>query len=286
MGAVPTSNAAAVGSVPRIPDQILQSVFYLYPTMEDAQNAERRGGCGFIVDVPNDGTGQNDRYAISNIHVVLSGCTFMRLNRTDGGTEVIEVAQPAWRTHSDGDDIAVAVFRPDNEADLAISGLQWKDLVGTTPEGFKDRMKELNVGIGDDVFMVGRFISHEGKQRNQPLARFGNIAMMPGEPVLDGRGLLVEAFLIEMRSLPGFSGSPVFLYVGPGSYRGNDTMMPFYEEQIGLLGIDTGHKMLSSEIIDKGTGKPLNMTWYVLQNTGVAIVAPVWRIRDVIDNGV
>jgi hypothetical protein len=58
--------------------------------------------------------------------------------------------------------------------------------------------------------------------------------MMPGAQVEDGRGLRVEAFLTEMRSLPGFSGSPVFVYIGSGSDRGNGTMMPFYSQNIGV----------------------------------------------------
>ncbi len=60
-------------------------------------------------------------------------------------------------------------------------------------------------------------------------------------------------------------------------------MMPFFSETIGLLGIDTGHKMLPSTVKDKATNKTADVPWYVLEHTGVAIVAPVWKIRDVLD---
>src|SRR5438445_660680 len=90
--------------------------------------------------------------------------------------------------------------------------------------------------VGGTGFLLGWFISHSSKQTNQPLARFGNIAMMPGEKVVDGRGLRVEAYLVEMRSLSGYSGSPVFVYLAPGSYRGEGKgMMPFYQEAIGMI---------------------------------------------------
>ena len=56
-------------------------------------------------------------------------------------------------------------------------------------------MNDLNMGVGDEVFMLGRFISHSGIQKNQPLARFGNIALMPDERILDGRKLRIEAYL-------------------------------------------------------------------------------------------
>ncbi len=85
---------------------------------------------------------------------------------------------------------------------------------------------------------------------------------------------MVDAYLVEMRSLPGFSGSPVFLHIGPASYRGDGTMTPFYEDDYTLLGIDTGHKLLPSQVRDKTTGRPADVPWRVLQNTGVAIVAP------------
>jgi hypothetical protein len=266
--------------LPRIPDQLLHSVVYFYLTARDAENASRSGGTGFFVDVRSQVTKQPFRYVITNRHVA-HNCGFLRLNTADGGTDVLEIPSTAWVDHPDGDDIsAAAVAAPD--PNWAATALEWDSFVGSR-QFSEARMKELNVGVGDDVFMLGRFIAHGGRQQNQPLARFGNIAMMPGEPVLDGRGLHVEAFLVEMRSLAGFSGSPVFVYIGPGTYRGDGRMMPFYSENIGLIGIDTGHKILTSPVIDETTKKPVDPPCTVVQNSGVAIVAPVWKIRDVLD---
>jgi hypothetical protein len=269
--------------VPRIPENILSSVFYLYPTAEEAENGTNRGACGFFVDVRSEATQQTHRYCVTNIHVAFGGCTFLRLNTQAGGTEVFEVPISAWKSHSNDEiaDVALAAFRHPDSSRLDISAIQWEDLAGTAAE-WEAHCRNWNVGVGDDVIMVGRFVGHDGKQRNQPLVRFGNIAMMPGEHVLDGRGELVEAYLVEMRSLPGFSGSPVFLYIGPADYRGNGTMSKFYEEHFALLGIDTGHKMLTSEIRDRTTRKLAEVPFYVLQNTGVAIVAPASKIRDVL----
>jgi hypothetical protein len=53
------------------------------------------------------------------------------------------------------------------------------------------------------VFMVGRVITHEGKQKNLPSARFGNITMMPVEPLRHMRGINQESFVVEMRSIGG-----------------------------------------------------------------------------------
>ena len=106
-------------------------------------------------------------------------------------------------------------------------------------------------------------------------------AAMPGALVRDGRGLDVEAFLVEMRSLSGFSGSPVFVYMGPGTYRGNSTMMPFYSETIGLMGIDTGHKASIAPIEHRASGPETDLV--VRLNTGISIVAPIWRVAEAID---
>ena len=213
-------------------------------------------------------------YLVTNMHVALCADRCLRINMTSGETEIVEVPGSAWVGHFNGEDIAVCAFEP--KAHWAVDAIAWDDLAVS-----RSRMTELNAGVGDDVFMLGRFISHQGVQLSQPLARFGNISMMPGEPVLDGRNFKVEAFLVEMRSLAGFSGSPVFVYMGPGTYRGNGTMMPFYSETIGLLGIDTGHKTTFARVRDRRTGDDRELE--VALNTGVSIVVPVWKIKEVLD---
>lgn len=258
--------------MPRVPDQLLHSVVYLFTSADDAKNGEGPGATGFLVDLKSE-VGRVCRYLVTNQHVACGAERFVRFNTRDGA-DVRRVLGVEWTSHRNGNDVAVALMAemPDS---WTVTGIDWDAVCPTT-----ERLLELNVGIGDDVVMVGRFAAHTGRLRNQPLARFGNIAMMPGEQVLDGRGVSVDAYLVEMRSLPGFSGSPVFLMIGPGSYRGDKKMMPFFTECIGLLGIDTGHKTLDSKVIDIGTGQPANADWRVSQNTGVAIVAPYTKVHE------
>lgn len=42
-----------------------------------------------------------------------------------------------------------------------------------------EEVRELNVGPGDECYMVGRLATHGGRLTNSPVARFGNIALMP-----------------------------------------------------------------------------------------------------------
>ena len=60
-------------------------------------------------------------------------------------------------------------------------------------------------------------------------------------------------------------------------------MVPFYENPIALLGIDTGHKRVSNPVMDEATGEPSQPRQLVKQNSGVAIVAPYYKIRELIE---
>ena len=268
--------------MPRIPDVLLESVVYLFKDEESAQAGTGAGGTGFVVDVPGNSATRHT-YVLSNVHVVRNGCSTLRLNTTDGGVETLTLPLEAWIDHEDGDDVCAAPIELDHEG-WAVTALPWEDFCPT-----EERFEELNVGVGDDVLMIGRFSGHTGKQQNAPLARFGNIAMMDDERVKDGRGLDVDAYLVEMRSMPGFSGSPVFVVIGAGSYRGAygtekaAQMMPFYSETIGLLGIDTGHKPITHPVLDPNTDKPVDPLTVVKQNSGVAIVAPYYKIDHLLN---
>ena len=67
----------------------------------------------------------------------------------------------------------------------------------------------MNIGIGDEAIAIGRFINHDGNQRNQPSVRFGAIAQMPKDKIRTDTGEQ-DAFLVEIKSISGYSGSPVF----------------------------------------------------------------------------
>lgn len=249
--------------MPRIPDQLQHSIAFLYTDAESACSGVEAGGTGFVVSVTTK-SGRCRTFLVTNIHVIGQGAGTARVTCVDGSVLLLQPKH--WTYHIEGDDVAVALLS--SEESQRVSAINWTEVAATAK-----RLGELNAGVGDDVFMLGRFVSLTGKQKNSPLARFGTIAMMPGELVVDGRGCKVEAFLVEMRSLSGFSGSPVFIYMGPGTYRGDGRMMPFYSEQIGLIGIDTGHFQLKTSVLGDASG-------FVNLNSGVSIVAPVWKIGE------
>jgi hypothetical protein len=143
---------------------------------------------------------------------------------------------------------------------------------------------------GDDVFFVGRFIGHDGRQQNAPTVRFGHLALMPSR-IRAPSGRVAESFLVEGRSLPGYSGAPVFVYRMPyGAVFGDSSPgggMQTITRPV-LLGVDWVHladyrKVLKS---DKKTpfkdaeGKEL----FVEQNSGMMGVVPAWKLIQLLND--
>jgi hypothetical protein len=117
------------------------------------------------------------------------------LNRTAGGLEFLETQARDSYQHPHGDDVAALPLAMD------FSEIKYHPVdlrMFLTPE----LVESEDIGIGDETFMVGRFINHEGKQRNAPAIRFGSIAMMAEEKMTTDFGTEQESFLVEIRSLP------------------------------------------------------------------------------------
>lgn len=136
--------------------------------------------------------------------------------------------------------------------------------------------------------MIGRLISMEGDTKNTPAVRFGNISMLPDEPIVNRYGHPQETFLIDSRSIPGYSGSPVFLILFPPSPR-----PPHYYTMVDveydsawhgpfLLGIDWFHPHNYEELHDEKM-EPISPKKYVKASTGMAGVIPAWRLSDLIN---
>lgn len=262
--------------MPRISDQLLDCVIYLYRTRHEAESGEGYGGSGFLVAVPAEQLGPNERfyYAVTNRHVVFQyASSVIRLNTHDGQKDILETDQESWISHPDGDDLAIL--------NIGLNPALHK-FRGIPPSMFvtSDTIKTEDIGPGDDTYMVGRFVSHEGKQRNQPSVRFGNIAMMPGEPLKHPLGHFQDSFVVEMRSVSGYSGSPVFLHVLPFASRPGVTG---YSGGRGpwLLGVDWGH-IFDKELVRNEVGDVVSNKWHVRANSGMIGVVPAWRLNEMI----
>ena len=293
----------------RIPDHMVQCSFDLYKSKEDASNAAKSGGCGFLVRVPSPVREGGYVYAITAKHLIDDGFYVMRINRKQGDSVAIDAEPTDWVPHPDGDDVAVFDLKVANDFEY------WS--VSTELFIRQETIEAYKIGYGDDTFLIGRLVVHSGRTRNQPVVRFGNISLMPNadEPIKQKDRPPQEAFLVECRSISGFSGSSVFVttsqtYIGEDAQR----LVAFRQKEMGfdssmqetslrltpvamdipnagpwLLGLDTGHlrhwgllhdekrKEIKVEVDGKKSSVQVEM------NTGFSVVIPSWRIKQILD---
>lgn len=289
--------------MPKIAQHYLDCSVYLYDSQQAAEAGENFGGSGCLIQVESDphtkraadGRPTKDvvyfpphLYAVTNAHVV-RGFPVIRLNTVDDTIDVLNLSVNDWICHPNGDDLAVAPIQ------LPTSKHNYFPL-NSAYFVHRDDMERGTIGAGDDTFMVGRFITHGGRQRNTPSLRFGSIAMLPFDNVKLESGHSQEAFLVETRSISGYSGSPVFVYrpketrvAAPPRDRfdlrsnwGGESRYTAITDLVGipeLLGIDCGHIQKYEKVVDR-IGNPHPQGWKVSSNTGMAIVIPAWRLVD------
>jgi hypothetical protein len=269
--------------MPRIDDLILDCTIYLYPSVADAEDGKSVGGTGFLVGVLSE-VHQNyyHVYAVTTSHVIREGMSpVIRLNTKDGSKDVLRRELGDWKHHTEGDDLAICPI------DLS----ERYQYLFIATDLFLDRemVTRYRLGPGEDVFMVGRFVNHEGRQKNLPTVRFGNIAMMPFEPMRTKSGIMQESFLIECRSLGGYSGSPVFVWILPGTHRpwyaGGYSFKGQSLEGPWLLGIDWCHLPNYEPIYQSDKETRVAGNWVARSNTGMAGVIPAWRLFDFLNIG-
>ena len=300
--------------MPRIPRRVINSVFYLYESREDAEQGKKPGGTGFIVQY-NERPGLH-LYGVTNWHVACQGCSVIRINTKDGGTDIIDLDPSEWHFVPGKHDIAVVPLNLNlqlHEAAAVSTGLFAK------PTAYRPNA----IGVGDDAFMIGLFVDHGGAATNVPSARFGNVSMLadPNARIRLSTGYHAESFIVDMHSRTGFSGSPVFAYRTFGSELsenpnkgvpfddlhidqfqsrpiGTRSANPIYGRLSGyigsrqmfrLLGIHWGQFpetwLLSerSRLIAEGNRYLVFDGAYVEGMSGMTCVAPAWQILEVLE---
>lgn len=182
---------------------LLDATFFLYPSVEDAERGTQFGGSGVVVGVPL--SSRPDllvRYAVTNWHVACSsGSSVIRLNLPDGGVHIIDKDPSEWTFLPGKQDLAAVPLLLPRSIQPA--------LVPTTIFIADDEKSDAHVG--DDIFMVGRFIDFDGHETNRPATRFGTISMMDA-PITQPTGFRGRSIIVDMHSRTGFSGSPVYVY--------------------------------------------------------------------------
>ena len=194
----------------------------------------------------------------------------LRLNYKTGQAKWIDSAVKDW------------YFHPDPAVDVAVARFPWMaeidHVVFPLAACLNDSIiREESIGAGNEVFLSGLFHLHSGERNNLPIVRIGNIAAMPNEKIDTPRGP-VAAYLIEVRSIGGLSGSPVFITFGlTRSVAG----LPLGTAKFFLLGVMHGHfdtteSDLVDEVLSDSAAPPKSV------NMGIAVVTPAEKILEVI----
>jgi hypothetical protein len=201
--------------------------------------------------------------------------TWLRVNRRHAGSMHLEIPPGRWVCHETADVAVLPLALNIHTFDY----LYYPVRNGATAEFIKQHA----VTPGEDVFITGLLISHPGKSRVLPIVRVGNIAAFPGDPInlMTGQD---SAYLVEVRSLGGLSGSPAFVHLLPmhADARGNVGSITGAIASTGktyLMGLVHGF-FPTAENDPDGIGEwaqePLN--------TGISVVVPLERVLDIIDS--
>ena len=221
----------------RISEDMLRSVVFVCSRGRDGTYTEQ--GTAFGVSIADSPTpGYSQAYLVTARHVI-DVCertgdrrVHLRINTTDGRFRYVEVGENLWWKPNDAG-VDIAFLALDYSPDLDLCPLDWEVL------GTEDAFEHYSLGIGDPLAIVGLFTSVTGRQQNRPIVRSGNIAAMPDEPILEGDDEPPYlAYLVEMRSTGGLSGSPVLAVLGYARDAQGELVRT---RQFLLIGLIRGH---------------------------------------------
>ena len=267
--------------MPSIPPHVLDCVVYLYRSREDAEAGGPAGGTGFLMTVPSPSGIQSHAicYAVTNWHVAMdSGASVIRVNRLDGPPDIFDYGPEDWAFLPGRGDVAAALIQ--------VSGGSHK--VRTIPLALALTREDYDaglIGVGEDVFMLGRFVDHDGASVNMPAMRFGNISIGPASIEWDNSDD-VSYLCLDMHSRTGFSGSPVIAYKTASNdlteafqvRRPRSANAPWVSPVVRLLGIHCGQFKDAHELTGPD-GKVFRVKGY----SGMTVVLPAWSVVELLN---
>lgn len=275
-----------------VPKEVLECVGFIYCRLPNKREPQPFGTVFFVNLRDKEFPTMGWPYAITAKHVIdairkksADDIVYFRINRKGGNAKLIETKLKNWRFHPTDHtvDVAVLPFEPPfKEFDIRVfqsDGFATSEVIVATDDVIAVQddsppppvsKMHVPVGTGDEVFIAGLFAERLGIGRNIPIVRVGNIAAMAGEPVKTPFGDVV-VHLIEVRSIGGLSGSPVFVHLGNVRKVGNQILFStgtagvFY-----LFGLVHGHW----DEQQATTKQNVNM--------GIAMVVPIKKILEVL----
>ncbi len=221
-------------------------------------------------------------YAVTARHVIepLKNAgldrVWLRVNNAALGKRDIPTRIQDWEFHSD-DAVDLAAIDLQSGAQPTADDNQWAYPLAYSARG--DLITQRKVAGGHEVFIAGLFSRNKGHDTNIPIIRVGNIAALPGEKLATELGL-ADGYLVEIRSLGGLSGSPVFVHIEDWD-RGPQNAAR-YDPQYRLLGVMHGHHDLDLSNEDDAPSKDKVRDIH----SGISLITPVEKVFEVLNKPV
>ena len=148
----------------------------------------------------------------------------------------------------------------------------------------RDTLTDEDIKVTDRVIFPSLLVNFMGTTQNFPITRDGTIALMPRELVpieydVGQRRIKTrqEVLLLDATSVPGASGSPVFLWPGP---RLKQDGFHVGGAQPWLIAIMHGFYPAQPQPL---VGVQVNRVVPAFaENSGIAVIFPSWRLREIL----
>lgn len=212
---------------------------------------------------------------VTNRHVIAGkDDVVIRVNRHGGTVRHLRLPLTGaegrtWAAHPDERvDIAVVLT---NARVLADEGLDFNYF--RQPDiAFSSTMKELAVGPGQELFILGFPMGLTGVDRNYVIARAGMIARFDDELLASSR-----TFLIDATMFPGNSGGPVIIKPTSDRLEGSSPVDRAY-----LVGVVRSYLPYEEVAYSLQTEPPTARVVFI-ENSGLADVIPMDCVREAAD---
>jgi hypothetical protein len=136
------------------------------------------------------------------------------------------------------------------------------DHLGFSPELILDesQWERLEIEEGTEVFSLGLLLNYPGLLKNLPVLRFGRIALLSNEKWFTGQcsGLKEKAFLADLNTTFGTSGSPVMLVPTASRVSQKSGQIEVRRTYLFILGVIKGAPGTPAGSVLE-TGKPVSI---------------------------
>jgi hypothetical protein len=273
----------------------------------DGQSSRTPKATAFQAAIPGKPFGTV--YVVTASHVIECAGDrrlYLRVNTAEGFDD-IEVQRDEWFIH-DHSDVAIVRVKWTGEQPYRLYSIYPDAFVradyalqspfGAPVSGIADAPPVIKVEIADQVSIIGLFVQHFGQSKSLPIVRTGTIARMPSAPIRFNRpgGTHSEqiAYLVELHSHGGLSGSPVYVHrtvpvlkhvnfpivSRPGQPASAQSWVQGPGgEIINFLGLISGHFDIDQMARTAGD---IDGTITVAINSGIAVVTPAEAVRELL----